>query len=94
MDLASETLITARGWSSFDVAERNTQQEYLDFAHLVASLFGTPEGKKVLDVMIKKYLLRDIAGDNDSQIAIGRKQGRADVVKQILAQIEISNNVK
>lgn len=92
MDLANEYMISASGWTQFDEAPKDQgNAEYLEFAHKVARVFGTPEGKEVLDAMVKKYLLTDIANATDTQVGIGIKQGRASVVKQILAQIEISN---
>lgn len=90
MSLASETLVQANGWS--DIADNNEiNQDRLQFSHKIAKIFGTIEGKEVLDAMVKKYLLATIANDTDTQIAIGRKQGRCDVVKYILSEIEISN---
>lgn len=94
--IADETLISAEGWSQFDTHQpkEKEKQEHIDFSHKVAKVFKSREGKEVLSLMVKRYLLNDIAQDNDTQIGIGRKQGRADVVKQILAHIEISNNAK
>ena len=73
---------------------KKINQEYLEFAHTVARTFKTPDGKKLLDALVQKYLLTDIVKADDTQFASGIKQGRADVVKQILSQIEISNNSK
>lgn len=95
MELARETLINAQGWSQFDQADNKKQsQEHLELAHTIARTFKTPDGKKVLDVLVKRYLLNDIVTPNDTAFAVGIRQGRADLVKQILGQIEISNNSK
>lgn len=95
MELARETLINAQGWSKFDESDnKKTNQEHLEFTHCVARTFGTKDGQKVLAAMVDKYMLCDIASNTDTQIGIGRKQGRVDVVKYILSQIELSNNTK
>lgn len=95
MELARETLINAQGWSKFQEADnKKSNQEHLDFAHFVAKTFSTKEGKKVLDAMVNKYLLCSIVQPNDTQFSAGIKEGRASVVRQILSQIEISNNTK
>ncbi len=93
MSIASEAIVTAEGWQEFDVVDQDKgNQDHLNFAHDVAKTFGTSEGKRVLDAMVKKYMMVDIVQSNDSQMGVGIKQGRASVVKQILAQIEISAN--
>jgi hypothetical protein len=93
--IASDTLIQATGWKEFDIADKDdNNQERLDFSHSVASLFTSIDGKKLLDVFVKQFLLNNIVSPNDTQFAVGIKQGRADVIKQILAHIEISNNAE
>lgn len=95
MSLASDELVSANGWQEFEKADNTkTNQDYLDFTHKVARVFNSTEGKEILDIMVSKYLLCDIAQPNDTQIQIGIRQGRASLVKQILGQIEISNNTK
>lgn len=94
MELIRETLTQAKGWSSFDRVDNKTEnQEYLEFAHKVAKTFSTPDGKEVLNAMVDRYLVKSFTNSNDVNDLL-RKQGRADVIKQILAQIEISNNAK
>jgi len=93
MDLATETYISAQGFKQFDVADNSKlDDKQLDFAHKVNTVFSSNEGKEVLTAMVSRYLVRTIAGDNDTQIAIGRKQGNAEVIHHILAQIELSAN--
>lgn len=95
MSLANEYLTQARGWNEFEIADKSKpNQEYLNFSHKVAKIFSSSEGKEVLSAMVQRYLLCDIVQPNDSQFSAGIKQGRASVVKQILANIEISNNTK
>ena len=94
--LANEYIVKAEGWSEFDLADQEDgrNQERLDVSHKIAKLFTSKAGKEVLDLMVRQYLLADIALPNDTQIAVGIKQGKASVVKEILAHIEISNNAK
>ena len=90
--MIADVLVKAEGWSRFDEAPKDKDnQDHLDFAHKVANVFKTSEGQEVLEAMVKKYLIASFSNDNDPHSLI-RKQGRADVVKQILAQIETSNN--
>ena len=58
----------------------------------MAKTFSTPDGKKVLEGMVAKYLVNGSIHANDTQIGAGIKQGQANVVKSILAYIEKSNN--
>ena len=96
MSVASEELISAKGWQEFDVVDNTdkSNQQHLDFAHDVAKIFKTREGKRVLKAMVQKYLLGNIVSPNDTNMGVGIKQGRADVIKNIMAQIEISDEVK
>lgn len=94
MGLAGEHLIRANGWEHLDNSENKVaNQDYLDFAHKVANVFGTKQGKELLSIFVDRYLIQSFTSDNEPMSLI-RKQGRADVIKQILAQIEISKNTK
>lgn len=94
MSLAGDEVISANGWSSLEQADnKKPNQEHLNFTHKVAGLFSSTEGQQVLKAMVDKYLITSFTNDNEPNSLI-RKQGRADVVKYILSQIEISNNTK
>ena len=93
--LANEQITRAEGWSQFDITPtEDNAQKHLDISHKVAGVFSTTEGKEILNLFVSRYLLNDIVTPHDTQFAVGIKQGRADVVKQILAHIEISNNAE
>ena len=95
MGLADEYLVKAEGWEQFEQPSKDKKaQGQLDFSHKIAKIFSGDEGKEVLSILVRRYLLNDIAQANDTQISIGRKQGHADIIKQFLAHIEISNNSK
>jgi len=94
--IAADTVVKAEGWSEFDAvdAEDRVKQnsEHLQISHDVAKLYQSKAGKKILSMMVNRYLLTDIVTPHDTQFAAGIKQGKASVVKEILAHIEISNN--
>jgi len=96
MSVAGEHIIKAKGWEQFDQASEDSSEQLntqrLEISHKIAKLYNSKAGKEVLNLMVNQFLLTDIATPHDTQVGIGIKQGRADVVKQILAHIEISNN--
>lgn len=57
---------------------------------MYAKVFSTPEGQEVLDYMIKMELTGSIAEQGDNLLDIGVKQGRADLVKDIINKIDTS----
>jgi len=94
-ELANESLLKTKGWQQFDVVEKDEDnQEHLNFAHDVATTFNSVQGRKVLNALVKRYLMADIVRPGDTQFAAGIRQGQASVVKSILAQIELSDNTK
>jgi len=96
MTVAQEHIISAVGWSKFDEVTEDdvvlNNNDRLEFSHKVAKLFSSKLGKDILIVMVQQYLLSDVAHAHDTMVGIGIRQGRSDVVKQILAHIEISKN--
>lgn len=88
--LANETIVNASGWASLDVKDNDeANQDRLDFSHKVARVFGTSEGKEVLDALVKSYLVVGYSSNDTHQTY--REIGRGDVVRKILAEIEISS---
>lgn len=93
--LADEYMVKAEGWSQFEQAENDSPaDERLELSHKIAKLFNSKPGKEVLDIMVRQYLLSDIVQAHSTQFGAGIKQGQANVIKNILAHIEISNNTK
>ena len=93
--LANEYIAKAEGFSQFDMADNSTpSDDRLEKSHKIAKLFGSKAGREVLDIFIRDYLLADIVQEHSTQFSAGIRQGKASVVKQILAHIEISNNTK
>ena len=97
--IANSTLLKAEGWSKeFDVATPEDRVEQnadrLEISHKFAKLYSSKIGKEILDLMVRQYLLNDVVTAHDTQFGVGIRQGKASVVKEILAHIEISNNSK
>jgi hypothetical protein len=55
-----------------------------------ARLFSTEDGQAVLDFMIQMELTGSIANQGDNLLDIGVKQGRANLVKDIMTRIQKS----
>jgi hypothetical protein len=55
-----------------------------------ARLFSTQDGKAVLDFMIQMELTGSIAIQGDNLLDVGVKQGRANLVKDIMQRIQKS----
>lgn len=98
MGIAGQHVVQAEGWDQFNQAEQGDRDEqnieHLEIHHKFAKLFQSKAGKEILAMMVNRYLLTDIASPHDTQLGVGIKQGKASVVKEILAHIEISNNTK
>ena len=62
-------------------------QEIEDINAAYARLFSTEDGKFVLDHMVKYNLAVPIATRGDDLLTIGEKQGRANLVNEIIQRI-------
>lgn len=63
-------------------------QEIKDINAAYGRLFATSDGKYVLDHMVKYNLAIPIATKGDDLLDIGEKQGRANLVNEIIQRIE------
>lgn len=63
-------------------------QEIEDINAAYARLFSTEDGKFVLDHMVKYNLAVSIATKGDDLLDIGVKQGRANLVNEIIQRVE------
>ena len=55
--------------------------------------FTTPHGAKVLNWMVEMFLSRPVARPGDDQLTVGIRQGRSDLVMQILNQMKKSDEL-
>ena len=62
--------------------------------HAYARVFSSAEGKKVLDHLVKANLATPIAMQGDDMLSIGVRQGRANLVDEIIQRIvRVDNGV-
>lgn len=83
------------GWQSLEeiaVTEMDEEQKALalEFASYYRQIFETDAGKRVLEHLIKMTLLQPTVQPMDSQFAAGIREGRADMVRSIMRQIEFA----
>lgn len=76
----------ATGWDTFE--NDVPQQEASELAKLTSRVFGTSDGKKLLDYLVERHITKPIATPNSDIITIGIRQGQANIVLNILEQID------
>ena len=62
----------------------------LEIATLYFRCFDSEVGRLVLEDLASKFLIRPIVRPNEDAFSQGIREGRADIVRQILNQIEFS----
>lgn len=67
-------------------------QDVKDINAAYGRLFATNDGKYVLDHMVKHNLAVPIATKGDDLLDIGEKQGRANLVNEIIQRMEANRN--
>ncbi len=76
--------------------EQLTQEAYKaeldDINAAYGRLFSTDDGKYVLDHLAKMNLAVPVATKGDDLLDIGVKQGRANLVNEIIQRIEVDKN--
>lgn len=85
----------AEGWASVTLerpAAETTEQWAAMFAlaKLCADTFSTPSGQALLTWLVATFIARPTVHPNDTQFAAGIREGQADVVRQLLTNIEIA----
>lgn len=63
-----------------------------EIASAYLSCFSTDAGSWVLDNMIEAFMTKPIVRSGEDAYAQGIRQGRADVIMQIIGQIEYAKN--
>lgn len=63
-------------------------------ARMYSACFNTEAGQLVLNDLAQKFLTKSIARPNDDLIQIGIREGKADLVRQLLEQLQISKGIK
>lgn len=82
-----------KGWTPQDgIPAANTDNEARarEIASLYRQTFDSDAGQRVLEMLIKATLLQPIVKPHFTQFEAGIREGKADIVRQILAQIEFA----
>lgn len=67
------------------------EEEIRSINALYAQVFKTQSGQKVLDHMVSTQMARPIAERGDDMLSVGEKQGRSNVVNEIIQRIEFNS---
>lgn len=94
-DATARRLTDANGWESLSLVpdrdrEREQWAQMFGIAKLCADTFATPSGQEFLQHLVRTFVARPIVHPADTQFAAGIRQGQADVVLQILQNLEIA----
>lgn len=87
-------MLQSHGWQgleaiSNDPSDKNFEQA-LELAKEIHKAFNRGSGKYVLEHFVSTFLTKPIVRPNEDAFAQGIREGRADVVRQILQQIEFA----
>jgi len=82
------------GWESLnEIIDRTDEQsKATEIATAYYQCFNTEAGKWVLDHMIETFMTKPIVRSGEDNFAQGIRQGRYDVVVQLLNQVEYAMN--
>lgn len=98
MSKSQELLKQLEGWGALDLESETLDEirvEQEKEGRSLASLFHqafvqNDAGKIILDIMIKQTILKPTVTPNATQFEAGIREGRADMVRQILLNIELA----
>lgn len=89
-----DDILKTEGWESLDFdtshLDEKQRQKAVEFASLYRKVFESPAGKKILRHMIRVTVLQPTVTSDSPQFAAGIREGRADIVRGILQQIELA----
>lgn len=68
-----------------------TKEESANIDNILSGTFNTPIGQKCIEHLKKTFVDRDIYRNGATLDAVAYRQGQADVIKQILNQMERIN---
>lgn len=64
------------------------QKAALEITSIFKATFGTDSGKKCIEHLEDVFVDREIARPNDDLLAIGIRQGEANVIKKIIKELK------
>lgn len=81
-------------WESLqEITDRSKeQQQASEIATAYYSCFSTESGQWVIEDLVNKFLTKPIVRPGEDAFAQGVREGRADLIRQILIQIEYAKN--
>lgn len=92
--MGSNELMDRDGWDSLELDSEPVDEAQkalaLEFASRYRRVFDSPDGKALLDHWIKQTVMQPIVHARATQFEAGIREGRADFVRGILAQIELA----
>lgn len=74
-------------WEALEEANQDNVKA-TEIATMYFRCFDTDYGKVVIDDLVSKFLTKPIVRPNEDAFAQGIREGRADIVRQILIQLE------
>ena len=91
-------LVAIDGWDSLEFDDETTKKlsaENLELAKAEASKYHqifkqNPIGVEILERMIQTTIMQPTLHPNDTQFQAGIREGRCDIVRQIIQQIKIA----
>lgn len=88
----------ASGWAGvdnlFEQASKANEahfEQMLELASWYRQAFTTEAGKRVLEDLAAQFLFQRVVQPNDTQFAVGIRQGQQDVVRRLLAMVDFAN---
>lgn len=83
-------------WESLnEIIDRSDEEaKARDIATAYFNCFSTEAGQYVLDSMIESFMTKPVVRSGEDAYAQGIRQGRQDVVMQIIQQLEFAKNPK
>ena len=90
----ADQLLKSHGWEGLeainnDPSDENFEQA-LELAKQIHLAFRAKSGKYVLEHFVNTFLTKPIVRPGEDAYAQGIREGRADVIRQILQQIEFA----
>lgn len=89
--LINDMVGDVRGWQGLsDLNNEKQKQAMLEVADLYRRVFSTADGKKILAILIHGTVMQPTVTPSSTQFEAGIREGRADIVRGILKQIELA----
>lgn len=78
-------------WETLEL-DKHERSKANEIATMYFQCFNTDIGQVVLEHLVEKFLTKPIVRPGEDNFSQGIREGRADLVRQILLQIEFAKN--